>query len=264
MADADRVSPASLLRRVPLAQGEGWSVHDCVCTAGPRDRRFEERHERMALALVLAGTFQYRTPAGQAVMYPGSYLLGNPDECFECGHTHSVGDRCVAIHASREMFEEVAASVAGSSRYRFEHPMLPARAELTAVATSLQVLQARLPSPGRVAAADIRRLSAALHHIETNSALPLRLGHLAAIATMSKYHFLRTFRRVTGSTPHRYLLATRLRRAAAAIAQSRQPISAIALDEGFNDLSSFNRYFRRMMHATPNQYRSSFRLFRLS
>jgi AraC family transcriptional regulator len=241
----------------------------------------------MALALVIAGTFQYRVRAGEAVLYPGSYLLGNPGDCFECGHTHSTGDRCIAIHMSPALFEEVAASVAGSSRYRFAHPMLPARPELTSVATSLQslatqtalsaeesvfavveaaviALRVRLPSPARLAAADIRRLSAALHHMDKHSALPLRLGQLAAIATMSKYHFLHTFRRVTGSTPHRYLLATRLRRAATAIAQSRQPISVIALNEGFNDLSSFNRYFRRMMNATPGQYRSSFRLSRLS
>jgi len=277
-------APSPLLRRTPLARGDGWTIHDCICTAGPNDRRFEERHDQVALALVTAGTFQYRTPAGEAVLYPGSYLLGNSNECFECGHTHSVGDRCIALHTSRELFEEVAASVAGSSRYTFQYPNLPARPELTALATSLctvatrtgapfaidecvytavaaaiAALRSRVPSAGRLASADIRRLSAVLRYMDTHSANPLRLGQLANLAVMSKFHFLRTFRRMTGTTPYRYLLATRLRRAAAVIAHTREPISAIALNEGFNDLSSFNRYFRRMMKTTPIQYRSRFR-----
>jgi AraC family transcriptional regulator len=278
--------PIESMRRIDLAQGEGWTVCDCICTAGPRDRRFEERHDDVALALVTAGTFEYRTRAGDAVLYPGAYLLGNAGECFECGHAHSVGDRCVVIHASRALFEEVAATAAGTCRFKFPHPILPARPELSSLAASLQALaisktalamdesvyafiemiiaatQARAPATARLAAVDVRRPSAVLHYIDTHASAAIQLRQLAAIAAMSKFHFLRTFRRVIGTTPYRYVMATRLRRAATALAGTRLPIGSIALNEGFNDLSSFNRYFRRMTNMTPNGYRSNSRLSR--
>ena len=57
-----------------------------MCTAGPRDRTFEEQHARVNIAIVAGGTFQYRSRAGRELMTPGSVLLGNPGECFECGH----------------------------------------------------------------------------------------------------------------------------------------------------------------------------------
>jgi AraC family transcriptional regulator len=271
-----------MIEKVNLAQAEDWLLSKCVCSAGPRDRPFEEQHRWVALALVLEGTFEYRTTTGEAVLYPGSYLLGNERDCFECGHTHSVGDRCLALHLSPALVKEVSVSVAGCSRFRFRQPMLPARPELTSLAMSLQrlakahipvavdecvyglvetvlaTLRDRVPSPLRLAAIDVGRLSALLRHIDRHSSTAWSLEQLAAMARMSKYHFLRTFRRVTGMTPHRYLLATRLRRAVSSLTNTRLPISLIALNEGFNDLSTFNRYFRRMMNTTPHHYRATF------
>ena len=51
-----------------LASGPGWQVSDIVCTAGPGDRVYEERHDRACIALVTEGSFQYRTAQGDAVL----------------------------------------------------------------------------------------------------------------------------------------------------------------------------------------------------
>jgi len=67
---------------------------------------------------------------------------------------------------------------------------------------------------------------------------------------MSKYHFLRSFKRQCGMTPHR------LRAAAFALRAADAPVARIALDQGFGDLSTFNRTFRRVMGVTPKAYRS--------
>jgi AraC family transcriptional regulator len=79
----------------------------------------------------------------------------------------------------------------------------------------------------------------------------------AAVAGMSKYHFLRVFRRLAGVTPHQYLISARMRRAALGLASSRRPVLAIALDAGFGDLSTFNSRFRVTFGLTPTQYRAS-------
>jgi len=48
-----------------LAAGEGWTVEDLVCRSGPQDHPFEERHSLVSIAIVLAGTFQYRAANGR-------------------------------------------------------------------------------------------------------------------------------------------------------------------------------------------------------
>ena len=49
-------TPGRMSPRI-LAGGDGWTVADVVCTSGPQDRRYEERHERYAIAAVMAGSF---------------------------------------------------------------------------------------------------------------------------------------------------------------------------------------------------------------
>jgi hypothetical protein len=53
----------------------------------------------------MSGTFQYRASAHDHLMTPGSLLLGNPGECFECPHAHGAGDRCVAFRFSLQWFD---------------------------------------------------------------------------------------------------------------------------------------------------------------
>lgn len=91
-----------------LACGDGWSVTDVICVAGPHDRPFEERHSDVCIAIVLEGSFQYGSSAGRELMTPGSLLLGNAGQYFECGHEHGVGDRCISFAYEPRYFEGLA------------------------------------------------------------------------------------------------------------------------------------------------------------
>ena len=73
---------------------------------------------------------------------------------------------------------------------------------------------------------------------------------------MSKYHFLRTFRHLVGMTPYQFVLSVRMRRAAVRLATSSEPVSAIAFETGFGDLSTFNGRFRDVFGMSPMVYRS--------
>jgi AraC-like DNA-binding protein len=90
---------------------------------------------------------------------------------------------------------------------------------------------------------------------ETPSA-PHTLTSLADAAGLSEFHFLRTFRRVSGVTPHQYLLRARLRAAALRLQDGGAKIVDIALDCGFNDLSNFNHAFRAEFAASPRAWRA--------
>jgi AraC-like DNA-binding protein len=270
--------------RRAIAEREEWSLGDYLCTAGPQDEPFEERHERVAVALVVSGTFRYRTDAGTALLYPGSFLLGNSGACFECGHEHGVGDRCMGLHVRRDLFAEVAFSAAGTSGFRFRSAMLPALSELTP--SSLELQQAAMwdsplaleetvfslmetvlaqvgggmRMPSKVLPSASRRLTRVFDHIEAQLTRSIDLAELAGIAAMSKYHFLRLFKRMCGITPYQYILGRRLRNAALTLRRTNTPIALIALEQGFGDLSTFNRLFRRVMLCTPTDFRKAAQL----
>jgi AraC-like DNA-binding protein len=278
---ADHVGTPKLASQT-IAQGAGWRVADVRCCAGPGDRAFEERHADACIAVVVEGTFQYRSPLGAALLAPGSVLLGNSGTCFTCGHEHGTGDRSLAFHYAPARLEAIVAAVPGARRLMFTVPRLaptPALAGLSAraeaarddgdpaaleeVAVELAAAAAkagvdgvtREPAPsGR----DSARVTRALRRIEAAAEDTLSLDALAAEAAMSPYHFLRCFRRVAGMTPHQYLLRTRLHRAAVRLRRTEDAVSAIAFDAGFNDLSTFNRRFRRVIGSSPREFRRRF------
>ena len=91
----------------------------------PVRRPFEERHDGFSVSAVLEGSFTYRSDAGHGLLYPGALLLGNNGRCFECGHPHGIGDRCISLNVREDQFGEIAAAAASTSRFRFSAPSLP-------------------------------------------------------------------------------------------------------------------------------------------
>lgn len=266
--------PGNATARV-LAQGSGWRVSDVVCTSGPEDHPFAEEHTDVAVAVVVAGTFQYRAHSTSDLLVPGALLLGSPGDVYECAHHHGTGDRCVSFQFKPEHFERVFAT---RPRFRTQRlPPLRASAGFAArvsaaleqpgkidwevlsmeiAATALQLANAtghEATSPTSEAIARVTRIVRAMERHPEAAALPLPT--LAVDARLSPFHFLRTFTRVTGVTPHQFALRTRLRHAALRLATSDARVLDVALDSGFGDLSNFNRTFRAEFGMTPKAYR---------
>lgn len=274
-----------------MGRGEGWSVAHLICTAGPQDRPFEEQHSQVSIAIVMAGTFQYRASDGGRrgeLMTPGSLLLGNAGQCFECGHEHGIGDRCLSFSYAPDYFEKITGDLGtGRDGYPFRiHRLPPLRAlsRLTAQAcarlerrcaqkehlngdVSWEQLGIQLAaSTTRIAndaPQDVRdplpsvvaRVTRAARMIEEKHDSELTIRRLACEAGLSPYHFLRSFQQLMRLTPHQYLLRLRLREAAKRLATERAKVLDIALDCGFGDVSNFNRAFRREFGMSPQGFR---------
>jgi transcriptional regulator GlxA family with amidase domain len=99
------------------------------------------------------------------------------------------------------------------------------------------------------------RMSEVLRYMAAHAAAPHKIAGLARMGHLSPYHFLRSFKAVTGVTPHQWLLRTRLRNAAEKLVETHAPVTDIALDVGFEDLSNFTRSFRAEFGASPREYR---------
>ncbi|HWD98345.1 MAG TPA: AraC family transcriptional regulator [Bryobacteraceae bacterium] len=264
-------------QRNEIASGEGWRIADVICHAGPSDRPYEELHTRPCIAIVVAGTFQYRSSRKPDLMTPGSILLGNAGECFTCGHEHGTGDRCISFSYDAGLFECVAHEAGG--RTGFKAASLPPIRALAAIAAKASALcestdrsrceEIAIELAARAIEVEggiqrdhtdggpgpLARVSRVIRAIENEPGLPVDLASLARMARLSPYHFLRTFQGLTGVTPHQYLLRARLRRAAVRLVSEERKVAEIAFDCGFGDLSNFNRAFRNEFGMTPRIYR---------
>jgi AraC-like DNA-binding protein len=239
-------------------------------------------HENVSIAIVAAGSFVYRADSAGVLMTPGSLLLGNSGQCFECRHEHGAGDRCISFHFTPAYFEELAAAAGvrgGRADFRTTRlPPLRASAPLIAAACAglngsadllweelaqrlaahaLQTAGDLSPQEKPVPAAVFARVTELVRVIEENPAAEFTLGDLARVAGLSPYHFLRLFEQATGTTPHQFLLRARLRGAALRLVQEPAKILDIALDGGFGDVSNFNRAFRAEFGKSPRAYRIS-------
>ena len=105
--------------------------------------------------------------------------------------------------------------------------------------------------------ASLMRVTRVLRSIEATPEASHELSEMAAMARLSRYHFLRCFDKLTGTTPRQYLLRVRLRRAALRLKEESTKILDIALDCGFGDVSNFNRAFRAEFGESPRSYRRS-------
>jgi AraC-like DNA-binding protein len=264
-----------------LSRGDTWTASDVVCTYGPQTRPFEERHSGPAVAVVVSGTFQYRSGTGDELMTPGSLLLGNEGQHFECAHEHGIGDRCLSLSYAPDFFDRLTADAGcGRGQRRFQALRLPpiralaglvSRAsqaiafseeiawEEFAVELAATAVQLDRGTRSRSACAQpgaIRRVTQVVRMLEAHPEDDRSLIDLARAARLSPFHFLRTFEALVGVTPHQYVLRTRLQRAAIRLSTESSKVLDIALNSGFGDISNFNRTFRAEFGVNPRAYRA--------
>ena len=101
------------------------------------------------------------------------------------------------------------------------------------------------------------QLKNSLRYIRKNYSRTVTLEELAGSANMSPKYFCRFFKEMIGRTPIEYLNYYRIERACDKLLSLEQPITEIAFDCGFNDLSYFIKTFKRYKELSPKQYQKA-------
>uniref|UniRef100_UPI003F496BD8 helix-turn-helix transcriptional regulator n=1 Tax=Nocardia suismassiliense TaxID=2077092 RepID=UPI003F496BD8 len=85
---------------------------------------------------------------------------------------------------------------------------------------------------------------------------PITLKSLAAEVFVSPFHFSRTFTKITGVTPGRYLTAVRIFEAKRLLLTTSLTISNVVCSVGYSSVGTFTSRFTRSVGMTPTQYRT--------
>jgi AraC family transcriptional regulator len=91
-----------------------------------------------------------------------------------------------------------------------------------------------------------------------NERMDVSLAELAQECRLSVTHFVRSFRRSTGISPHQWLLARRISKAKFLLVHSNHSLADIALECGFSSQSHFNAAFKHCTKVSPGSWRHSF------
>jgi len=266
------MSSTTLLQRPTMA------VSDFHCSAVPGEKPFVEQHRCHSISFVRKGSFGYHCRGRSHELVAGSLLIGSPGDDFVCTHDHVCGDECLSFFFEPELVETVgeraAAWQVGATPPLAELMVLGELAQAAADGQSdigldevghliaqrlVEVVSGKSKKPAKVTARDRRRAVEAALWIDANSHREIELEDIARQGKVSPFHFLRLFSSVLGVTPHQYLLRSRLRHAARQLADDEKPVTDIAYDVGFNDLSNFVRTFHRAAGVPPLKFRQASR-----
>ena len=234
-------------------------------------------HDHFVVGLVERGaqSYWYRgarhvTPAGQVFLVnPGEPHTGEaaiptgyvyrtmyPHTDFLAGVAEDVGSRAGIPFFREAVLDDTVLSCLLSRFHQSVAERSPRMEQESRLIDALVWLLVRHADP-KVAPRPVGRerpaVRKAREYLEANFADGVSLGELAALVSLSPYHFARAFAREVGLPPHAYLEGVRVRKAAERLDRG-ESIVAAALAVGYTDQSHFTRRFKQFHGITPGQY----------
>lgn len=100
----------------------------------------------------------------------------------------------------------------------------------------------------------IRAVEALKSYIQHNYSQPIKLEELAGMVHYSPCYLVRVFSRLTGYTPHEYLINTRIEAARELILRRKLTLEQVADSVGYQDTSHFVITFKKKFGQTPREY----------
>ena len=232
-------------------------------------------HAHFSIGAITGGHSHYLNQRSLQEVGPGSLVLMNPEEVHACNPIADQPWSYLMFYLDTDWLRSQQEEAGLGSEFRpfdmtasrdpllyqglqhLHHQLVqgpdPLAREVACHLFSRQLL-ARL-TPASWDERPPQHLQRAAELMQDDSASPLSLSQLSAVAGLTPSHFVRAFSQHYGMTPHAYLLDRRIRHARTLLKQG-QPLAEVALASGFADQAHFQRQFKRRVAATPGQYRT--------
>ncbi|MFL5294985.1 MAG: AraC family transcriptional regulator [Phenylobacterium sp.] len=235
-------------------------------------------HDEYGMGFIEAGAQRSASGRGQVEAGPGQVITLNPGEIHDGEPAGAASRRWSMIYLAPAAIAEAWRHVDEGSGgdFEFSNPAVEDPLARGLLAGLFRNVAAAMPEPLRyeellvlllsrlgcvrppAAQGTERRVARAKALIDDDPTRALSLADLAAEAGLSRFQTLRAFARVTGLTPHGYLLQRRLLLARSLIIAG-EPLPRAAAASGFYDQSHMSRVFRRCYGYTPGRLAKSMR-----
>jgi len=232
-------------------------------------------HPHFSIGAITGGHSHYLNQRSLQEVGPGSLVLMNPEEVHACNPIADQPWSYLMFYLDTDWLRSQQEEAGLGSEFRpfdmtasrdpllyqglqlLHHQLVqgpdPLAREVACHLFSRQLL-ARL-TPASWDDRPPQHLQRAAELMQDDSASPLSLAELSAVAGLTPSHFVRAFSHHYGMTPHSYLLDRRIRHARTLLRQGL-PLVEVALASGFADQAHFQRQFKRRVATTPGQYRT--------
>jgi AraC-like DNA-binding protein len=247
---------------------------------GPAGTVPSHSHEEYQLCVCFGSASRYRYRGGWIVVPPDTLSVLMPDEV----HTTSEAEdrqkltQYRVLYAGPDQLREVATAM-GSRRsgmpffadavlcdddlskrflrlhgaFEGESAQLGRDIGLLSMLGALVRRHARTPCVRESLAGPRRAVQAARDYLEDNHAENVSLLELQQVAALSPFHLARLFQQEVGMSPHAYLIQVRIAHAKRLLLRGL-PVSRVASETGFYDLSHLTRHFKRLVGIAPGRY----------
>lgn len=119
---------------------------------------------------------------------------------------------------------------------------------------SSEILEYELKESG------FKRLNEVLNYTFSHASDNIRIDEIAAQANLSRSQFSRFFKERTGKSFISFLNEVRIENACTQLLNTRESVEKISYDNGFQNISNFNRQFKKIKRITPSQFRAELSL----
>lgn len=269
-------------------------VIEFLCREEPDSVSDEEYSTVASVSFVRHGIFSYETQGEWQIIHTERMMLANPGSTHRVAHTHGSGDRCIVILPAHSLLEDARSLYwRKTPSLPFIHDEQFFKARVLEVSPTLDVLHRKLSTASvdrndpikleilavalisevfkqmydtttpPMIGSESWRIANIVEPIERSKAFmadhlhdQIMLSDVANAACLSEFHFCRVFKGFTGWSPYQYLLEIRLKHALLLLRNTNRPVSQIASDSGFNNLSHFITIFRQRFGRSPRRART--------
>lgn len=268
-------------------QATRYKCHCNICSLSQ-----PEYSDSFCIDFIQTGFFEYRSFRRQEEVHTGRILISKPNFPYTIRHVDDQPDTTTTFRFSPAFFQQITVNYSREAGWFLQnHDVHSIVINSDAALDHLHHIFLQQVSPIDHTAPDKLYMDElVLHLLDTIMgklgnipaaaplAGPLKLYHLPTIEQAQEYllqhfredislqqvaqhchtspfHFSRLFKAILGVSPHQYLLGVRLHQAKHLLAATRQPVSEIAFECGFNNLEHFATAYRKHYQVSPSAYR---------
>ena len=208
-------------------------------------------------AIVVAYNPKFVSSAMNSLTLSSSELLDNPFEVKK-KEVNFFENTYPSDHHIQYLFEQLKTLIVKETKDNLAFEQLYFELFKKIALTHRRSTNLSLVIPAKKAAVKkelFQRLGLAKDYMLAHLEKPLTLTEISKVAALSPYYFLRLFKTVYNTTPHRFLTQERMKRSKYLLEHSSKTIQAVAHETGFENHSAFGRVFKSHFGHTPSKLR---------